>query len=146
MTKESKIPKSRKQTLSQVLKQMDRWLELRTRLTFSISTPLFNLVLRGRIIGRQGRLFLFDSYGETCRVPVIPECYERLICNQEDTTSITFRGSSGTAGELRFAEDDRPAGLEEILADWFLSTLSDAADASDPQVQSVPKTPEKCSV
>ena len=63
MTQESKTPKSRKQALSKVLKQMDHWLELRTRLILSIGTPMVDLVLRGRIVGRQGRLFLFDSYG-----------------------------------------------------------------------------------
>ena len=44
--------------------QSKRWMHDKTRLILSISTPLFQLFLRGRVVGRQDeRLFLFDSYG-----------------------------------------------------------------------------------
>jgi hypothetical protein len=46
-----------------VIKRMDYWMQHKTRLTLLIGTPLFHLFLRGRVVGRQEGLFLFDSYG-----------------------------------------------------------------------------------
>jgi hypothetical protein len=72
---------------------MNSWMQHKTRLTLLISSPLFFLFLRGRIVGRQGRLFLFDNYGGTCRVPVIPEHYDRVVCKQKGLAKVTFETS-----------------------------------------------------
>jgi len=140
MTKKSDVTKSRKQDLPKVLKQMDCWMQHKMRLTLMISTPLFPLFLRGRIVGRQERLFLFDSHGETCRVPVIPERYDRALCNQKDPASVTLENISGMQGKLTIAEDVQEAFFAEICADWDLRNLLDGADSSDVAEQGFPMT------
>jgi hypothetical protein len=126
------ISKSREQKLTKAVNQMDAWMQHKTRLIVSISTPLFYLVLRGRVVGRQEGLFLFDSYGEVCRVPVIPEHYDRVLCNQKGPASVTFE-TSGMQGKLELGEDGREAGLAELCAEWALSTMGDApsSDAAE---------------
>jgi hypothetical protein len=116
------ILKSREQRLTKAVNQMDAWMQHKTRLIVSISTPLFYLVLHGRVVGRQEGLFLFDSYGEVCRVPVIPEHYDRVLCNQKGPASVTFE-TSRRQGKLEIAEDGREAGFEEMCADWVLSNM-----------------------
>jgi hypothetical protein len=137
MTNKSGIRKSREQELSKVINQMDYWMQHKTRLILSISTPLFHLFLRGRMVGRQECLFLFDSYGEACRIPITPERYDRLRCNQTGTASLTL-GISGMQGELVIGEDGREAGIAETCADWVLSNLVDGAHCSDEAEQEVP--------
>lgn len=137
MTKESGIRKSRGQELSKVIHQMDYWMQHKTRLVLSISTPLFPLLLRGRVVGRQQGLFLFDSYGEACRIPINPKHYDRLRCNQAGTASWTL-GSSEMQGELIIGEDGREAGIAETCADWVLSNLAGCAHCSDGAEQEVP--------
>src|ERR1022692_1365539 len=113
MTKNSGNPKSREQELAKVLKQMDDWMQHKTRLMLSISTPLFHLFLRGRV-GRQEGLFLFDSYGEVCRVPVIPKNYDHVVlCRQKGSASVTFE-TSEMRGGLEIQEDGATAMFEEI--------------------------------
>jgi hypothetical protein len=113
------ISKTREQKLAKVINQMDGWMHDRTRLLLSISTPLFQLFLRGRIVGRQGRLFLFDSYGQTCRVPVIPEHYDRVLSKQKclvsGLPSVTFE-TSEMQGKLEMHEDGAEPMIEEMCA------------------------------
>jgi len=134
MTKKSRIPASRKQKLAKVTQQMDQWMHDRTRLILSISTPLFQFFLRGRVVGRLERLFVFDAYGETCRVPVIPEYYDHVLRKQKDPISdlpsVTFE-KSGMQGKLEIAEDGREAGLAEMCADWMLSNTALDTTSSD---------------
>jgi hypothetical protein len=124
------ISKPRGQKLAKVINQMDDWMQHKTRLVLSIQTPLFNLFLRGRLVGRQERLFLFDSYGETCRVPVIPQDYDRVVCKQKGPASVTFE-SSETQGWLEIQEDGAKPMFEEISANWILSKIADDALNSD---------------
>jgi hypothetical protein len=124
------ISKSREQKLAKVINQIDSWMQDETRLILSISTPLFQLFLRGRVVGRQGRLFLFDNYGETCRIPVIPEHYDHVVCKQKDLVSglpsVTFE-TSGMQGRLEMREDDSEPKFEEMCVNWVLESM--AADA-----------------
>jgi hypothetical protein len=129
MMKKSGIRKSPTHDLAKVLQQMDDWMRHHTRLGLVINPSLFALCLRGRIVGRQKRLFLFDSYGETCRVALRPEDFDRVLCNQEGTdSSVTL--ISEEEGQLTLSEDNREARLEEMSADWFRSNLESDADPS----------------
>ncbi|MCU1303278.1 MAG: hypothetical protein JWQ87_3562 [Candidatus Sulfotelmatobacter sp.] len=130
MTKNSGSPKSRAQELANVIKTMDHWMQHKTRLILQISTPLFYLVLRGRIVGRQQSLFLFDSYGQTCRVPVVPERYNRVLCNQKGPALVTFE-TSGIEGKLEMMEDDAEPMFEELCVDWVISKMADDLLTSD---------------
>lgn len=128
------ISKTREQKLAKVINQMDGWMQEKTRLILSISTPLFYLFLRGRVVGRQEGtkcnprdLFLFDSYGETCRVPVIPERYDRVLYRQKGPASVTFE-TSGMQGSLEMHEDESEPKFEEICVNWVSSKM--VADAS----------------
>ena len=120
------ISKTREQKLAKAINQMDGWMQGKTRLILSISTPLIQIFLRGRVVGRQKRLFLFDNYGETCRIPVIPERYDRVLCQQKDPASVTFE-TSGTQGTLEMREDDTGPKFEEMCVNWVLANM--AADA-----------------
>ena len=131
MTKKADIPKSREQKLSKVVNQMDYWMQHKTRLILSISTPLFHLFLRGHVVGRQQGLFLFDSYGETCRVPVIPEHYDNIVCGQKSPVSVTLE-TSAMQGQLKMYEDGEEPMFEEICANWVLSSM--AADTASSNV------------
>jgi hypothetical protein len=101
---------------------------------------LFQLFLRGRVVRRQERLFLFDSYGETCRIPVIPEHYDHVVCKQKDLASglpsVTFE-TSGMRGRLEMHEDGAEAMFQEICVNWVLANMaadtpsSDVADQQD---------------
>ena len=130
------ISKSREQKLAKVINQMDDWMQHQTRVILSISTPLFQLFLRGRVVGRQERLFLFDNYGETCRIPVIPERYDRVLCQQKDPASVTFE-TSEMQGQLKMQEDDAEPKFEEMYVNWVLANMavdtasSDVADQQD---------------
>jgi hypothetical protein len=107
MTKKSGVRKSQKQDLAKVLKQMDFWIQHQTNLSLMISTSLVQLMLFGRVVARLERLFLFEAHGEVCRVPIIPERYDRVRRNQKGPASVTLENASGMAGELRLAEDLR---------------------------------------
>jgi hypothetical protein len=131
MTKKSGIRKSREQELSKVINQMDGWVQDKTRLILSVSTPLFHLFLRGRVVGRQQGLFLFDSYGETYRVPVIPEHYDHIVCGQKSPVSVTFE-TSAMQGQLKTYEDGAKPMFEEICANWVLSSM--AADTASSNI------------
>jgi hypothetical protein len=131
MTKKSGITKSRKQDLAKVLKLMDSWMKHRTRLTLFFNMPSFPLFLRGRMVGRQEGLFLFDSHGEDCRVPLVPERYDRAVCDQEDPASVTLENTSGMQADLRIAEDAQDASFPEMCADWVLQKMVDGADSSE---------------
>src|ERR1017187_10222184 len=132
MTKNSGNPKSREQELAKVLKQMDCWMQHKTRLMLSISTPLFHLSLRGRVVGRQEGLFVFDSHGEVSRVPVIPGNYDHVVlCTQKGSASVTFE-TSEMRGGLEIQEDGATAMFEEICVNWVLAKM--AADAAPSNV------------
>ena len=131
MTKKSGIRKSREQELSKVINQMADWMQHKTRLILSISTPLFHLFLRGRVVGRQQGLFLFDSYGETCRVPVIPEHYDHIVCGPKSPVAVTFE-TSATRGQLKMYEDGAEPMFGESCANWLLSSM--AADTASSNI------------
>jgi hypothetical protein len=76
-------------------------------------------------------MFLFDSHGEDCRVPIIPEHYDRALCNQEDPTSVTLENTSGMQGDLKISEDVQEARFPEMCADWVLQKMVDGADSSE---------------
>ena len=128
------ISKSRKQKLAKAIDQMDGWMRDKTRLILSIHTPLFHLFLRGRVEGRQKRMFVFANYGDTCRVPVIPENYDRILCGQKGPASVTFE-TSGMQGKLEMHEDDTEPKFEEICVNWVLGNMADDAGPSDPAEQ-----------
>ena len=137
MTQKSHIPKTSQQKLTHVLAQMDSWRSHHTRVILSIHSPLFHLTLRGRIVGRLERLFLFDTYGGTCRIAVIPEQYDRVVCNQKGPASVTFE-TSGMPGQLEIHEDGAEAMFEEMCTDWVLSKMcaeGAASKASDDRAQ-----------
>ncbi len=140
MTKKSGITKSQKQDLAKVLKLMDSWIRHRTRLTLFINTPLFSFFLRGRMVGRQEGLFLFDPHGEACRVPIIPEHYDRALCDQEDPAAVTLENTSGMQGYLKIAEDSQEAFFAEICTDWILQNMADGADSSEEGVATTTTT------
>lgn len=129
MTKDSGTSQSHKQEVADVIEQMNSWMQHKTRLTLLISTPLFFLFLRGRIVGRQGRLFLFDNYGKTCRVPVIPENYDRVVCKQKGLAKVTFE-TSEIQGRLEMCEDGAEPMFGEMCADWVLSNMVGDATSS----------------
>jgi len=142
MKKNPGNPKSREQKLAKVVNQMDHWMQKETRLILSINTPLFRLFQRGRVVGRQegtkcdpGVLFLFDSYGGTCRVPVIPEHYDRVRCKQKclasGLPSVTFE-TSEMQGMLEIHEDGAKPMFEEICVNWVLANM--AADTASSNV------------
>jgi hypothetical protein len=116
------ISKSREQELAKVINQMDGWIQDKTRLIFSISTPLFHLFLRGRVVAHGEGLFLFDSYGGTCRVPVIPERYDHVVCDRKSPASVTFE-TSAMQGSLEMHEDDAEPMFAEICVNWVLSKM-----------------------
>ena len=58
MTKKSSIAKSREQKLSKVINQMDYWMQHKTRLILSISTPLFQPIPARPRCGAPARLVL----------------------------------------------------------------------------------------
>ena len=64
----------------------------------------FPLLLRGRVVGRQEEMFLFDTHGGVCRLPIIPENYDQVLWNKPDPGSVTLKC---TSGEMRIAEDVR---------------------------------------
>lgn len=97
------MTKSQKQLLDEVLEQMDFWMEHQTNLILLVWADLLPLSLRGRIVGRLKRLFLFDVHGGEIRVPLIPENYERLLHNQQ-TPEVMLESAGET---LRLAEDPR---------------------------------------
>jgi hypothetical protein len=120
MAQKTDISETSQHKLTRVLEQMDSWRSHNSRLILSIHSPLFHLTLPGRIVGRLKRLFMFDTYGETCRIAVIPEQYDRIIYKQQ-VPSVTFE-TSGMAGER--AE----AMWAEICVDWVASKMfADAA-------------------
>jgi hypothetical protein len=137
MTQKSGIRKSPKQDLAKVLQQMDDWMRHQTRLSLLIDPSLFALCLRGRIVGRQERLFLFDSYSETCRVTLKPESFDRVMCNQEGT-ALSVELISAERGQMTIFEDSREPRLEEMCADWFRSNLERDADSSGADGQKTP--------
>ena len=124
------ISKSREQKLAKVINQMDGWMQNKTRLILSINTPLFHLFLRGRVVGRQEGLFLFDSYGEVCRIPMIPEHYDQVLCTQKGPASVTFE-TSGMQGRLEMREDETEPKFDEICANWVLANMVAEADSSN---------------
>lgn len=130
MTQKSDIAKASQQKLIRVLEQMDNWRKHKTRLILSIGSPLFHLTLRGRIVGRLERLFLFDTYSETCRIAVIPEQYDRVLCSKNDPASVTFE-TSGMPGQLQLHEDDGKPQFEEMSSDWVLSNMCAEGAASN---------------
>jgi hypothetical protein len=73
MTKKASVTKSQKQGLSRVIKQMDSWIQHETPLILGINISLVYLVLFGRLVAQQERLFLFDAHGGFCRVPLLPK-------------------------------------------------------------------------
>jgi hypothetical protein len=137
MMQKSGIRKSPTHDLAKVLQQMDNWMRHQTRLSLLINPSLFALCLRGRIVGRQKRLFLFDSYGETCRVTLKPESFDRVVCNQEGT-ALSVELTSAEQGRVTIFEDSRQPKLEEICADWFRSNLEHGADPSGADEQKTP--------
>ncbi len=74
---------------------------------------------------------MFDSHGEDCRVPIIPEHYDRALCNQEDPPSVTLENTSGMQGDLTISEDVGDARFPEMCADWVLQKMVDGADSSE---------------
>jgi hypothetical protein len=129
------ISKSREQKLAKVLQQMDQWRRDKVRLTLLITTPLFLLFLRGRVVGRlegtkgnPSDLFLFDSYGETCRVLIIPEHYDHVLCKHNGLASVTFE-TSGMQGTLEMQEDGAKPMFEEICVNWVLEKMAAVAAA-----------------
>lgn len=76
-------------------------------------------------------MFLFDSYGEGCRVPIVPENFDQSLLNREGEVSITLEQGSGSLGKLAIIEDHRDPGLGETLSNWFLSTLADVGDGPE---------------
>ncbi|MGC1646695.1 MAG: hypothetical protein WA741_12760 [Candidatus Sulfotelmatobacter sp.] len=135
MMQKSGIRKSPKQDLAKVLQQMDDWMRHQTRLSLLIDQSLFALCLRGRIVGRQEGLFLFDSHSETCRVTLKPESFNRVMCNQEGTV-LSVELISAERGQMTIFEDSQEPKLEEMCADWFLSN-PESDDQSVPITQSV---------
>lgn len=129
MTQKSGIRKSPTHDLPKVLQQMDDWMRHQTRLSLLINPSLFALCLRGRIVGRQKRLFLFDSYSETCRVTLKPESFDRVVCNQEGT-ALSVELTSAEQGRVTIFEDSREPRLEEMCADCFRSNLERDAHSS----------------
>jgi hypothetical protein len=121
------VSKTREQKLAKVINQMDGWMQDKTRLIFSISTPLFHLFLRGRLVGRHEGMFLFDSYGGACRVPVIPEHYDQIVCGQKSPVSVTLE-TGEMQGELKMHEDGAEPMFEEICTNWTLANM--AADTA----------------
>lgn len=73
---------------------------------------------------------MFDSYGETCRVPIIPEHYDRVVCVQKAPASVTFE-TSGMQGRLEMHEDDTEPKFEEICVHWVLENMAADAVTSD---------------
>jgi hypothetical protein len=135
--------KSREQKLTKVVNQIDDWMKHKTRLILSISTPLFHLFLRGRVMGRQEGLFLFDSYGEVCRIPVIPEHYDQVLCTQKGPASVTFE-TSGIQGSLEMREDETEPKFEEMCANWVLANMVAETDACNVDVKDrAPTTTER---
>jgi hypothetical protein len=130
MTQKSDISKPSQRKLTRVLEQMDSWKSHNTRLILSIHSPLFHLTLRGRIVGRLERLFLFDTYGETCRIAVIPEQYDRVLCNQKAPASVNFE-TAEMPGGLRITEDEAEPMFEEMHTDWALSKMCAEGAASN---------------
>jgi hypothetical protein len=130
MKQQSGISKSSQQKLARVLEQMESWKNQKTRLILSIDSPLFYLTLRGRIVGRLERLFLFDTYGETCRIAVIPERYDRVLHKQKGPASVKFE-TSQSPGQLELHEDNGEAMFAEMCTDWVLSKMcTEAADSN----------------
>ena len=115
------VSKSREQKLAKVINQMDDWIQDKTRLIFSIKTPLFHLFLRGRVMVHQEGLFLFDSYGGACRIPVIPERYDHVVCDRKNPASVTLETSM--QGSLEMHEDDAEPMFAEICVNWVLSKM-----------------------
>jgi hypothetical protein len=114
MTMKSGITKSKRQGLARVIKQMDSWIQHETNLSLWINTSLVHLVLFGRLVARQERLFLFDAHGEFCRVPLMPEHYACSLGSRKGLLSVSLKGDS--AGDLELAEDlseAEPRGEEE---------------------------------
>jgi hypothetical protein len=107
MTKKTGVTKSQKQGLAGVIKQMDSWIEHETKLSLWINTSLVHLVLFGRLVARQERLFLFDAHGEFCRVPLKPEHYACSLDSRKGLLSVSLKDDS--AGDLELAEDLREA-------------------------------------
>jgi hypothetical protein len=130
MTQKSHIPITSQQKLTRVLAQMDSWRSHHTRVILSIHSPLFHLTLRGRIVGRLERLFLFDTYGETCRIAVIPEQYDRILCNQKAPAWVNFE-TAAMPGQLRITEDEAEPMFEEMHTDWALSKMCAEGAASN---------------
>ena len=130
MTQKSDIAKTSQRKLTRVLEQMDNWRKHKTRLILSIGSPLFHLTLRGRISGRLERLFLFDNYGEICRIAVIPEQYDRVLWSKNDPTSVTFE-TSGMPGQLQLHEDHGEPQFGEMSTEWVLSNMCAEGAASN---------------
>jgi hypothetical protein len=121
MAKKSGTAKSNE--LPKVIKQMDYWMQHKTRLLLSITaTPLIMLCIRGRIVGRMGRLFLFDSYSEECRVPILPERFEAVMSDRNGDVSVRLEQTGEIEGSLVISED----GREAVFAETFANTVADA--------------------
>ncbi len=85
---------------------------------------------------------MFDNYGETCRVPVIPEQYDRVVCKQKGLASVTFE-TSEIQGKLEMCEDGAEPMFEEMCADWLLSNMVGDATSSDSAEQAMTRL-SKC--
>jgi hypothetical protein len=137
------VSKTREQKLAKVINQMDGWMQDKTRLILSISTPLFPLFLRGRVVGRQESLFLFDSYGEVCRVPLLPEAYDHILCNPKGPASVTLE-TSAMHGSLEMHEDDAEPMFEEMCARWALANMAaDTASSNLADQDRIPTVTER---
>jgi hypothetical protein len=113
MTKKP-VTKSQKLGLARVIKQMDSWIQHETNLSLWIRPFLVDLMLFGRLVARQDRVFLFDAHCGSCRVPLLPKEYTCSLSNQKGSVSVLLKDTS--EGELTLAEDVRgtePRGEEE---------------------------------
>jgi hypothetical protein len=104
MNKKSGATKSQKQHPAKALEQLDSWIQKETNVTLLILAAPVALMLRGRVLVRMEGLFLFETHGGVCRMPIIPEHYDQVLWNKPDPGSVTLKC---TSGELRLAADVR---------------------------------------
>jgi hypothetical protein len=61
---------------------------------------------------------------------VVPEHYDRVLCNQKGPASVTFE-TSGIEGKLEMVEDGAEPMFEELCVDWVVSKMVDDVLASE---------------
>jgi len=95
MNNKAGVTKSQKRDLAGAVEQLDSWMQQETNVTLWILTDPVPLLLRGRVLARMEGLFLFETHGGLCRMPIIPKNYDQVLWNKPDPGSVTLKCTSG---------------------------------------------------